>query len=332
MSAGEARLKRFDIELQNGQTQTSALYANGRHQCRVHLVVVKEVEDASGNWISTPLTLAEKEGATVTGYGGLVEPLPNGWHCDSNKNKFDAGLRPIGNEGGQDGQKLAVSIDFPEDLLVEIIPRFMRFSSGVPIDIQRFMGRITVGGKFYTTNGDFGSVSFNTYVDIQPTPPYRLRVHDLSYYEDLNAYSGTIGTNKIDIDVYYWTPPSGVSFVENRGLDRPVQVNSEGAYFQTSYIWDTGGRGYRKKGGIIWGKDTLGLVLRVDDVQRPAGNNPYIEFNRRPTIMRAIRYSGWIDSPNSEQKSPWRLWDNFGCEHVFYVDWADNRNIIVLKD
>ena len=330
MSAGDVQLKLFEIELPGRQTLTNALYANGRHQCRVNLLIVKEVEDENGNWRSTPLTPTEVESATITGYGVPAQPLPSGWYCDRQKNKYDAGLRRSGVEGEEGREPPGTIIPVPGITPIEQIARYMRVNSDIPIEIQRFMGYIVVGGKVYTTNGTFGTVSFNSYVHIEPTRPYRLNAADLTGYQDTDAYTGQIGNNKIDVDVYYWTPPAGLNFVENRGLDRPVQVNNEGLYFQTSFIWDSGS-GIRRKGGIIWKKDTLGLQLRIDDVQRPAGHNPYIEFNRRPTIMRAIRYIGWVDTPNSELKSAWRLWDNYGCEHVFYVDWASDRNLLELK-
>ncbi|MBR7212343.1 hypothetical protein E1K68_06035 [Pseudomonas sp. B2021] len=331
MAAGDISLKRFDIELPSGQLVTRELYANGRHQCRVSLLVVKIVEDERGIWVETPLTEVERASATVTQFGTPNQPLPPGWYCDTEKNKFDAGLWRVADPGEQCTQASEPVELVPEATVVELIPRYMRAATSVRDDPVRFMGRITLGGKVFTTNGSAGGTIFYTYVDIFPMLAIRLLVRDLTEYQDLNAFSGEIANNKIDIDVYYWMPPSGLRFIENKGLDNPVPVTLEGMYFQTSFIYNFSG-GNRKKGGIVWKKDALGLQLRVDDVQRPAGDNPFIEFNRYATIMRAIRYSGWIDSPNSERMSPWRLLDNFGCEHVFRIAHGDNRNLLRLVD
>lgn len=330
MAEGDVRLKTFDIELPNRQLLTNALYANGRHQCEVRLLVVKEIEDKDGNFKNIDLTDDETISATVTGYGGEQESLPQGWFCDREKNKYDAGLRGLSSEEEQGAERQGSIVPIPVTVPIQKIDRYMRVDSNIPIRTQRFMGRIIVGEKTYTTNSSSGGAIFNTYVEIQPTRPYRLNTAQLTVHQDIDAYTGTVNGNKVDVDVYYWTPPDGLRFVENRGLDSPVVVNHEGLYFQTSFVWDSG-RGVRRKGGIIWNKDTLGLKLRMDDVQRPAGNNPYIEFNRHPTIMRAIRYEGWMDTPNSELKSAWRLWDNYGCEHVFFVDWVSDRNVLELK-
>ncbi|AZE87730.1 hypothetical protein [Pseudomonas orientalis] len=331
MAAGATQLKRFEITLPSGGLMTRELYNNGRHQCRVSLLVIKQVQNENGNWIDTPLSHAEIQSATVTGFGVPAQPLPMGWICDVEKNKFDAGVWSEGtaDEGGSEDYGSADSE--LKNTSVELLPRYIRAEKTVRDDPIRFMGRITVDGKVYTTNGVYGGITFNTYVDIFPRVAYRILIRDLIQYEDLNAFSGEVDKNKIDIDVYYWVPPRGLRFIENKGLDNPVNVTLEGIYFQTSFIYNYSG-GNRNKGGVIWKKDTLGLQLRIDDVQRPSGTNPFIEFNRYPTIMRAIRYKGWIDSPNNERMSPWRLLDNFGCEHVYVIDYGDNRNLLRLRD
>ncbi|AZE98496.1 hypothetical protein C4J95_1018 [Pseudomonas orientalis] len=331
MAAGATQLKFFEIKLPSGGLVTRELYNNGRHQCRVSLLVTKQVQNEQGNWIDTPLNRAETESATVTGFGVPAQPLPAGWACDVEKNEFDAGLWSRAAEGERDSDGCGSAETEPEDTSVELIPRYMRAEATVRDDPVRFMGRITVGGKVYTTYGTYGVITFNTYVDIFPTRAYRLFVRDLTEFVDINAFHGTVANNLLDIDVYYWMPPSGLQFKKNLGLDDPIYVTLEGAYFQTSFIYNYSG-GNRKKGGIIWKKDTLGLQLRIDDVQLPSGHNPFVEFNRYPTIMRALRYQGWIDSRNNERMSPWRLLDNFGCEHVFVIDYGDNRNLLRLRD
>lgn len=317
MAEGDIQVKTIEIVLPNGQLHTNALYKNGRHQCRVNLLVVKEIEQQDGTWKDVPLSEEETSSATVTAFGGPSLPLPSGWSCDHNKNKYDAGLRTFGSEPS------AEIIPVPVIAPIELIPRYLRCSPGTPADTQRFMGSIVVGGKVYTTNSDS-----RTYVDITPVAPYVLRASDLTLYMDSDAYSQG-GSTGIDVDVYYYTPPSGITFLDNLGLVDPVPVNNEGGTFQTSYVWHMGSYGIRMKGGVV--RYSPGGSLPMAMVQRGVTGNPSIRFNLRPTIMRAIRFRGWIDTADGDNNSPWRLWDNFGCEHVFYIGWVDNRNVLELR-
>ncbi|WP_226475719.1 hypothetical protein [Pseudomonas sp. MWU16-30323] len=317
MAAGDVHVKTIEIALPSGQLHTNALYKNGRHQCRVNLLVVKEVEQQDGTWKDVPLSKEETYSATVTAFGGPSLPLPSGWSCDHDKNKYDTGLRTFGSEPS------AEIIPAPVVAPIELIPRYLRCSPGTPSDTQRFMGSIVVGGKVYTTNSNN-----RTYVEITPVTPYVLKASDLTLYMDADAYAFG-GSKGVDVDVYYYTPPSGITFLDNLGLLNPVPVNNEGQAFETSYVWHVGNHGIRMKGGVI--RASSGAGLRMDMVQRGVTGSPSIRFSMRPTIMRAIRFRGWIDTRDGDNNSPWRLWDNFGCEHVFYIGWLDDRNVLQLR-
>ena len=336
MAAGDSQVKSFSIEAFNGQSYTTEVYPNGRHQCRVNILVLKEVENAQGYWIVTPLTAGEIDSATVTGFGGPTQSLPRGWHCDTTKNIYDAGLRPIAGEVDREYEKPTheqrARPSLLKGVLLELIPRYMRVDSNIPIDTQRFMARITVGGKTYTTNGSYGVGTFLSYVDIRPTPPYTLRVSDLDGFSDLNAFSGTVGGNKVDIDVYYfWPRHPSLRFVENLGLEKPANISGEGAHFH-SVLAHQIGSGVRNKIGVVWQMDTLNLPLRVNDVQRTNVDNSLVEFNRRPTIMRAIRYKGWIYTADVEVRTKWRLIDNYGFLFSCYLRWSGDRNLVGIED
>lgn len=331
MATVETRLKTFDIRRPDGQTHTNQLYANGRHQCLLSLDIVKQVRDADGFWVDEPLTTAEILSAEVTRFGSPGEPLGRGWSCDREKNKYDLGLWRYGLESQQgDDDSAATSLETSTEFRTPIA-RYMRFDPGGAITSERLMGRITVGGKVYTTNGTYQDVSFYTSVYIQPVRPYHLSVAQLSAYTDAHAFEQTVEGNKIDIDVYYYVPPLGLRFVENRGLDAPLPVRQEGYHFESCFTWHKGS-GIRKKGGVVVRHDVAGMPLRLSSVQLYGGYDPEIPFNKYNTIMRAIRFDGWIDNPNGERDGKWRLWDNYGCEHVFRIEQADSFNFLELKD
>lgn len=316
----------FRITLPNGQDSTNALYANSRHQCKVSIEVAVERETGDGGWEAVPLTPEEKASVTVTAYSADVnQPLPLGWACDTNKNIYEIGLwersaEPAGEQGPQRHADSPASI--------EVIDRYMRLLAGSSVESRRFMAKIVVGGKVYTTNFKDGSSDFNSWLHISPQRPYRVKVADLRQTRDDPFWDGVW---KIDIDVYYWLPPSGLRFISQSGLDAPLQVSHEGDYFHTSFC-QRSGRVYRKV-GVVVSKNIPGLRLRYNDIHRDAPghwDNPYIEFNRVNTIMRAVWFSTERPISQGNAGTPWRLIDNYGCEHSFVIreDW----NTILLAD
>ncbi|WP_300630973.1 hypothetical protein [Pseudomonas sp.] len=331
MAAGDVHLDYFKIELPSGHLYTDELYANARHQCQVVLTVLKLVEDENGSLVGTPLTQTEIDSAEITAYGATAAPLPPGWHCDTWKNKYLPGLWKQGVDIQPESAGSEPVLPCLKSDPKQSIARYMRFDSGRGVEMKRFMGRIVVGGKVYTTNSSHDGVIFNSYVDIQPTLPYRLSVAQMAQYVDFDAFNGKVAGDFVDIDIYYWMPPAGLEFLDNFGLDRTVYVNYDGLKFDTSFVFQAG-HGIRKKGGVVMGTGST----RVYDIHRGAaggagGGDQYVRTDLYPTIMRAARYSGWMDTPDGETASPWRLQDNYGCDHVFSIGWGDNRNLLELR-
>ncbi len=316
----------FRITLPNGQDSTNALYANSRHQCKVSIEVVVERETGDGGWVAVPLTPEEKASVTVTAYSANVnQPLPPGWSCDTEKNIYEAGLwdRSVEPTGEQSAQKNAGS-----PASIEVIDRYMRLSTGASIESRRFMARIVVGGKVYTTNFKEDDMDFNSWLHISPLRPYRLKAADLRQTRDDPFWDSTW---KIDIDIYYWLPPSGLTFISHSGLDAPLQISHEGDYFHTSFCQKSG-KAYRK-GGVVISKNIPGLRLRYNDIHRDAPghwDNPYIEFNRVNTIMRAVWLSTERAITQGDVRTPWRLIDNYGSEHSFVM--REYGNALLLMD
>lgn len=192
------------------------------------------------------------------------------------------------------------------------------------------MAVIDVDGIRYTTNYDHDDISFISYVTIGFVPPYRLWVSDLIQYDDQGAYQDFF----CDVDVYYWTPRSGERFLVNRGLDSPLFLHQEGKSSTSSYC-----KGYLPnrtyKGGIVYGKDVANPKVVISDISKshPDGDHKVVRFDRRSTIMRAVRYrDNQFWGMQLDHQSKWRLWDNYGCEQVYVIDYSDGGNLLGLKD
>ncbi|RFD27913.1 hypothetical protein CER19_16680 [Pseudomonas sp. GL93] len=309
------RVIHFKITLPGGGTFTDELYANGRHQCKVVAEVTVEQLDSDGYWVPARLSNAERNSLTISLYSpNFNEPLPEGWSCDKEKNIYDTGLwRTRIDEVRPDQKPEAVAGHAQRQ--VEIVERYLRVDPSVPVEERRFMASIELGGVTYTTNYSDGDVAFDSYVVVRPARLYQLHVRDLTRYADHDAYHDEY----YDVDVYYWTPPAGLHFLVNKGLDSPLSVSKEGLNFQTSYF-NKGGEGYYFKGGAVINKDVAGPVVSLDDIVlgTSSGHEKIVRFNMRPTIMRAVVARVRASSSGSDDaKSKWRILDNYGCEHVF---------------
>ena len=325
------RLDHFRITLPNGGVSTNELYANGRHQCKVVVEVIAEQMQPDGNWAAIRLTQAQRDSLTITRYSANVnEPLPRGWSCDHQKNIYDTGLWNSSLEEGEAGNKTVDRAEVPK-VQMEQFDRYMRFDSNITIEDVRFMASIQVGGVTYTTNYTSEDAQFNSYVNIRAMQLYpRLLVKDLVGYVDIHAYTDDLH----DIDVYYWTPPSGLRFLVNSGLTRPMAPPNEGLNFHTSY-YRNNNRKSIYKGGVVINKNVVGSRLVIADIHAgvPNGSEKVVRFDQRPTIMRAVRFTGKYNSPvDGDSNTNWVMLDNYGCAHGFRIEQADDGNVISLID
>lgn len=311
----EFRLVSFDIKLATGQDAMAAVFASGNSQCKVVIEIVAEVRLEDGSWQLAKLTESERASATITAHS--INPraqLPGGWFCDTNKNKYDIGVR---HTLAQEAMEVHDQDDAPTQL--EVIDRFLRVSPGV-IETQKFMARIVLGGKTYTTNSAEGSKVFNSSITLRPVRPYALRLSDLMPHYDNAAYKDD--SIKLVTMVCYWTPPTSIRLVETIGLSNPVHIENEGLRFQTASV--SPDSLVLKIGGVT-GKDQLGATLTVNDVHRGvyASNNPTVRFNERQTILRALYFSYRGMSYFSSSPRNYMIYrDNYGCEHRFRLSYA----------
>jgi hypothetical protein len=324
------KVAHFRIMLPNGGVSTNELYANGRHQCKVVVEIAVEQMQPDGSWARIRLTDEQRDSLTVTRYSQNVnEPLPRGWSCDNEKNIYDTGLWHVGAEEAGLDKSADLEVGHSKAQM-EVVDRYMRLESNIPIEEVRFMAAVTVGEVRYTTNYASEDVSFNSYVNIRAVMPYRLSVGQLLAYADLDAYR-----NKYcDIDVYYWTPPTGLRFLVNRGLDKPMSTPTEGWNFRTSYYRNNNRRSIYKA-GVVLNKDVVNPRVLVGDIHSAVPNGPQevVRFNQRQTIMRAVRFTGQYNSTlDGDSNSLWSLWDNYGCEHRFRLAQSDKGNVIDLQN
>jgi hypothetical protein len=321
------RLAHFEITLPSGQPSTTALYANGRHQCKVTTDVIVEREKEDGTWERIRMTDEERDSLTITPYSGNInQPLPAGWHCDKEKNIYDSGLWSRGVEAEVDSNIVKMREGSPPQ--TDVVDRYMRFDPDRPIDAVKFMARIVVGGVTYTTNYSVGDVSFDSSVTIFPTRPYLLTVSDLVAYVDKQAFED----RHAKVLVSYWSPPAGLRFLRNRGLDAPLSVPDEGFLFQTTYFVSF--LGSYSKIGVVQNRDdpSVGIPISAIYSAHP-DSNKMVRFTQVSTNMRAVflRVSS-SSNISMDAQSKWRLWDNFGCEHIFRLQVADNEGGVELKN
>lgn len=324
---GPINLLLFKISLLSGGESTNALYANGRHQCKVQIEVIIQKEKEDGGWETVRLSQEERDSVTVTAFSADANaPLPPGWSCDRTKNMFDSGILSLEGDGVIEDLKGSNKRSLDQ---VELVDRYLRFGDGGGIAGQRFMAKIVLGGVTYTTN----NVGERSSIYVTPKAPYILRVSDFESHVDRDAYADKY----CDVDVYYWWPKASLHLRVNRGLDTPMPDPNQGFSFQSTYIktfLDIGGRPYFK-GGVLVGFDELNPRVRLADIFRghPEEGSRLVRFDKVSTIMRAVRVRMVGTSPTSgDKKTIWRLWDNYGCEHAFRLVQADEGNVIILEN
>ncbi|MBV4478479.1 hypothetical protein [Pseudomonas khavaziana] len=324
MNSRNVRLEEFAIESDLGGVYTSELYANGRHQCKLYIRLIKKLENALGGWDVVPLTSAEKASATVQ----LFSPnpaigLPAGWSCDVEKNQFDCGLWP--QSGQTEAEVQEIAINPPSGAPLELLERYVRVAQNAITDTKRFMASIVIDGKVYTTYYNDDNVLSNSFVDITPVKPYVLRVAQLQRFIDIVDLSHV--EEKLRAQICYWQPPASLYFVESLGLTAPLDVPDEGASFQTAFVFWAG------RGGVARDKNVLGTPLFLSDVKRiiAPGKDTEIEFNLQPTAMRAVvLFTDYFD--HRESAGTWRVVDNFGCEHSYRMVFGTFGDPVKLTD
>ncbi|MGQ7861297.1 hypothetical protein ACUN0G_18700 [Pseudomonas sp. 32A] len=329
------RLKTFDIEFPSpggGNVVSSEVYLGGKQQCQVDIIVQKEKKNADGIWELEAFDEKELESATVVEYStNPAATMPDGWYCDTKRNEFNmgrwSGLLEAPSTNAVHSNPIIQPI--PGIGPLENVKRYLRCDQ-TSAGSQKFMARITVGNKTYTTNMLRDNINYQSSVTVRSQEPYTLSPERLDHWADTNAFS----VSNVDVDIYYWTPPLGLRFVENIPPTCPVILDDpsvQGDHFDIYYTWDIG-RGIRQIGGVIRG-NTVGNITMNSLLKKSSGGNELIPANKRNTIMRAARVKAWLNNPNTDQQgaSIWTMVDSYGCSHHYYLTETDNYNVMVLR-
>ena len=317
----EIQVEALKVVFPDGKDASWALYANGRHQVKVELWVRKTM---GGRAVA--LTDAERSTAAITAFSDNSEaPLPSGWSCDNKKNDYDAGLwrdREVNAQG------------YLGDVKDDVVNLYLRLAEGVAIQPQRFMGRIRIGGTTYTTNM---SGSFQSVITVHPALPERVYLTNL-VHTTANVFikdAGGMGHPQTAVvKIYFWRLPSGLNIHADSVSEREVcpvpgagtgvrTICSNGGLFANGYqcavLLDVGW-----KGAVPLKLLYFGMLAEFA--------NTVVYLDWLPKQLRAISLRLPFPVSACSKELRWVLQDNFGSEHVFYIESEKSGEILKLKN
>ncbi|AZE93144.1 hypothetical protein C4J96_1010 [Pseudomonas orientalis] len=338
MSAREygSKLLSFTISRPDQSDNANGLYANGNHQCEVYIEVVKQVRTKDNTWISAALTDKERSSVAIVEWSEQdSDELPRGWFCDEQRNEYDLGLwakDPVSKVSG------VVKAERASDPHVERIRRYLRCETGQAMGPLRFMARIVIDGKIYTTHFSESEVVFESSITIDSVHPYYLGVEDLEESVGSSAFFAYNSSGMFLGNVYYyWPVKPGLKFVKNSGFGDPLGLPGDGDAFDSALSQgiSSGGVGFRFRAGTLTNKNQVDDTLKIKEVYQgaelPDADAP-VKFDKEKTIMRAVWFaSNTLDDPEHQQRKPWKLLDNFGTEHTFTLA-GDDKGNLSLRD
>ena len=313
------RLTLFQIGIPGSAANTTdALYANGNHQCKVVIRILKQTSVDGAAWQAALLSEGEKSSLTVLPYANELRPQQaKGWYCDVNANQYAQGL------WRRDGLHEAPAPNEAEaetGAAAETVFRYLRFN-GKEASRQpaRFIASIILDdGTQYSTRMDNGSVTFDSSVTIHPQECHALSVNDMTRsvqnVVNLRLYGVIVNT-------YYWILPDGLTIVEEgfagAGATSP---KLEYAYAMTSSGYFNMGMAIRPSVtelilGEIDGKIDYGIYYRIWLTQVPLINSA--------SMMRAACYICrtrlTTNDSNYNNSLLWTITDNYGCSNQFIL-------------
>ena len=317
----EIQVEAMKVVFPDGKDASWALYANGRHQVKVELWVRKTV---NGNAVA--LTDAERLSAAITAFSDNSEaPLPSGWSCDNKKYDYDAGLWRDGDVNGQ---------GYLGDVQDDVVNLYLRLAQGTVIQPQRFMGRIRIGGTTYTTNM---SGSFQSAITVHAALPERMYLTNL-IRTTANVFvkdAGGMGhPNTSVVKMYFWRLPSGLNMHADSVREQEVcPVPGTGAGVRTICSNALGSvNGYRC--AVLLSAGWKGAVpLKYLYTSIPAEfAEKVVYLDWIPKQLRAISLRLPLPVSMCSHELRWVFQDNFGSEHVFYIESEKSGEILKLKN
>ncbi|MDC0833531.1 hypothetical protein POG22_11020 [Geitlerinema sp. CS-897] len=306
------KLASFKIEFTGSNRH---LYYNGNQQVSVTVTAQKIVD---GNYVD--LTPEEKNSIKVTERSENVNaPLPPGWHSDTEKNEYAEGAFSATSSVKERLDPIPINIDFikADDNSPNVAIRYLRTTETAS---RQFMATIVVAGTTYSTN----MPDFNQYISVSPSSPYQIQVSNLKLERD-DAYNKEVSKGQhIDIDVYYWTLPSGLKVVRQSFSD---YLN---VFFSKHYPFYLSGSSPAICNSLI--KPHVTSLDVNDFITQQSGN---VRLYSAGIYIRGVRSraDGYVyASPGEKPYISTTITDTYGCVHSYRCYSENDHNTLKLTD
>ena len=324
------RLALFQIGIPGtAANATDALYANGNHQCKLVIRIIRQISDDGGTWQDAPLSATEKSSLVVLPCAGELRPQQaKGWYCDLEANQYQQGLWR--RNASPDTTAASSATDPGTPPSAEQFYRYMRFnSSEASKQPAQFMASVTLDdGTQYSTQMDNGTATFASSVTISPQSCHVLSVQELTLSVQ-RAFAGVSGS--AEVDTYYWTLPNGLRIIEER-------FSGEGqSTAQLVYAYSIRDGNKFRIGMAIRRGVTYLYLNQIDPYLWPQYNGGFAVTNS-DSMLRAARYQcvAAYTNNNSHYDNSlfWTITDNFGCASTFILraNPADKGSTLQLLD
>ncbi|PKF80106.1 hypothetical protein CW749_10505 [Vibrio sp. vnigr-6D03] len=219
-----------------------SFYANGRHQCKVQISVLKQAFE-NGDYVKKPLTESEISSIKVakfsadTNYDSLG--MPTEWTTtDVRDTKYNLGTmsdtrsasvsRRFLEESGvmfdafPDAKALSLSADVKDDN--NNVPEvFERYVSGSLTGTEKLMAKMILENETdqtLTTNMSVGENVYDSSINLTAIPPFSISSSSLDetiQTEQHQVYDEYKPDITQEINVYFWTLPNNLKIVERTG-------------------------------------------------------------------------------------------------------------------
>ena len=305
------KLSSFKIEFTGSNRH---LYSNGNQQLSLTITAQKTV---NGNYVN--LTSGEKNSIKVTERSENVNAsLPSGWSSDNQENGFSEGAY------SRTSAAMAVSEEFdsiePKDGNPDVATRYLRTTDTAS---HQFMATIVIEGKTYTTN----MADYNNYVEVSPTPPYRVTVDGLNSEREDAFTKETDKYTTIDVDVYYWTLPNLTVKQESFSGAGTWNSKLESSFAQTISNSCRLGKAIKKDVTSL----TVGDI--INGAPNPSDNIP---IRSSSSYLRALRYLAThtvLTTSAYDNNLHWTIVDNYGCTQKYILRRENtDYNKLILTD
>lgn len=308
----------FEACFVDGNTKaTDKLYANGNHQVRVAIRIIKQV-----NGVNTPLTDEEKESVTITARSTDTNvPLYPDWSCDKIKNEYDEGL--LGDNKSIDSA--VNSITSEDEDRKENIYRYLRTNTENYKSME-FMAVVTIDGNKYTTNMQ----KYLNILKVTPHKPYRI------YRSELRLESNLIANHEFEegyyVKVYIlcWVLPYSLTIKKQELIGHQDTWLGITVYKRTS--------DNQIQAGTVLEMDIVKKDCRIEDTMAaaglPYGDWPIAIINGNQFIRATVGCCDKFHYTRDEDNlgGHINIIDNFGCLAKFFVMRNIDNMFLHLED